>query len=433
MDYRAALAALDRRVNLEARAGRIEGLSLEVIEALMAALGDPQRAYPVIQVTGTNGKGSVVRMISALLREHGLAVGTYTSPHLERVNERLAWDLEPIADEAFAAATSAVVDVVPVAGVEPSYFELLTAVALTWFADVAVDVAVVEVGMLGRYDATNVVDAAVAVVTNVQLDHSDGGPGWRHEVAAEKAGIVGPGSVLVLGEDDPELRSVFEAEHPAALFVAGTDFAVEQDVSAVGGRLVDVRTPAGRCTDVFLPFHGAHQAANAALALTAVEAFFGRPLDGDVVRDALGSLSLPGRFEVLSRGPLLVVDGAHNAAGAAATAETFAEEFQVAGRRILVVGLLGGPGRSVAEILGALDAGDADLVVACAPTSPRAVPASEVGEAARALGAEVEVVDDPAGAVRRALAVAEEQDAVLVAGSLYLVQPARAALAAWTA
>jgi dihydrofolate synthase/folylpolyglutamate synthase len=432
MDYRAALVELDRHVNLEARAGRIEGLSLDVITALMAALGDPQRAYPVLHVTGTNGKGSVVRMASALLREHGLVVGSYTSPHLARVNERLAWDLEPIADDAFAAAISAVVDVAPLAGVEPSYFELLTAAALAWFAEVAVDAAVVEVGLLGRYDATNVVDSAVAVVTNVARDHTDGGPGWRREVAAEKAGIVGPGSVLVLGEDDPELLPVFEAEAPAVLLVAGEDFAVESDVTAVGGRLIDVRTPAGRYTDVFLPFYGAHQAANAAVAITAVEAFFGRALDEDVVRDAFASLTLPGRFEVLARGPLVVVDGAHNAAGAAAAAETLSEEFEV-GRKILVVGLLAGAGRAVPEILEALDAGRADLVVACAPDSPRAVPAAEVGEVARALGAEVEVVDDPAAAVRRALAVADEGDAVLVAGSLYLVTPARAALAAFRA
>ena len=189
MDYPGALAYLDEHINREATAGRIAGLSLEPIERLLAVLGDPQRAYPVIHVTGTNGKGSVGRMASALLAAHNLTVGTYASPHLERVNERLLWNLQPIENEPFAALIAEVAELEPLSGVTPSYFELLTAAALSWFAEIAVDVAVVEVGLLGRWDATNVVDADVAVVTNIGQDHTDGVGDWRQRIAAEKAGI----------------------------------------------------------------------------------------------------------------------------------------------------------------------------------------------------------------------------------------------------
>ena len=211
MELAAALRYLDQHTNLEATAGRAEGLSLDRMRALVGVLGDPQTAYPVIHITGTNGKGSVARMVTELLRASGLSVGTYTSPHLERINERIAWDGEPIDDSRLAEAITAVSEVEPLAGVTPSYFEILTAAAFRYFAEVAVDVAVVEVGMLGRYDATNVADATVAVLTNVGHDHTDGVGAWRAAIAEEKVGIVKPGCTFVLGETDPELRPIFAA------------------------------------------------------------------------------------------------------------------------------------------------------------------------------------------------------------------------------
>jgi len=426
VDYRQAIDYLDRHVNLEARAGAVEGLSLEPIERLMTVLGDPQRAYPVIHVTGTNGKGSVGRMVSALLRAHELSVGTYSSPHLEVVNERLCRDLEPIADDDLAALLTEVADLEPLAGVSASYFEVLTAAALSWFAEIAVDVAVVEVGLLGRFDATNVVDADVAVITNIGRDHTDGVGDWRRKVAWEKAGIIKPGSFVVVGEPDPVLRPVFEAEPHQALWGVPDDIEVLEDLGAVGGRLVTVRTPHGILDELFVPAHGRHQAANAALAVAAVEAFFDRPLDPDVARHGLAELTLPGRFEILARAPLVVIDGAHNPPGAAAAAATFAEEFSVSGRRLLVVGMLAG--RDVTAMLDAFEVRHADLVVACAPDTPRAVPAEEVAAAARALGAEVEVVPGVVDALERALAVAGPDDAVLVTGSLYVAGAARRAM-----
>jgi dihydrofolate synthase/folylpolyglutamate synthase len=426
-----ALAYLAEHIDLEKTTGvsaGSAGLSLDRMRHVVDVLGQPQRDYPVIHLTGTNGKGSTARMISALLGAHQLAVGTYTSPHLEHVTERISRNLDPIPIEAFAEVIGELAALEPLMGERPSYFELLTAAAFSWFSLEAVDVAVVEVGLLGRYDATNVVDAEVAVVTNIGKDHTDGAGDWRRAVAGEKAGIVKPGSRLVLGETDPALRPVFEAEGPATTWVRDEDFGVIADRLAVGGHLVDVRTPFGVVDDVLVPAHGAHQVDNAALAIASVEAFFGRAVDPAVAAEAFAGLRLPGRFEVLHRGPLLILDGAHNADGARALAATLADEFEVAGRRRWVLGMLAG--RDVDEVLDAYGIRAGDRVVTCTPPSPRGLPAAELAAAVAARGVAVEVQPD----VEHALEVtwglataAGEGDLVMVTGSLYVVGAARTA------
>lgn len=428
MNLYAALAYLDQHTNLEATAGRAEGLSLDRMTKLVHALGDPQAAYPVIHITGTNGKGSVARMCTELLRAAGLSVGTYTSPHLEAINERIAWDGEPIGDEALAAAIGAVAAVEDLAGITPSYFEILTAAAFTHFADVAVDVAVVEVGMLGRYDATNVVDAQVAVLTNIGHDHTDGVGSWRQAIAGEKVGIVKPGSTFVCGETDPALRPLLEATEAAATWWRGEDFDCEQEILAMGGRAVSLRTPSGTVHDVFVPLHGEHQSQNAAVALAAVEAFFHRGLDPEVVAEGFAAVRVPGRFEVVGHEPTVILDAAHNIDGARACAETLREEFTLGGTIVLVAGFL--EGRDPVEMLDALGAADAGLLIACAPDSPRAIPAPRVAAAADSLGVAAESVPTVDEAVRRALGVASADDLVLITGSLYVVGPARTALRA---
>ncbi len=428
MELGDALAYLDRHLNREATAGRIEGLHLDHMRRLMDVLGDPHRAYPAITITGTNGKGSVARMITALLVESGLSVGTYTSPHLEHLNERLAWNGEPISDEALAELISELAAIEPLLGITPSWFELMTAGALSWFASVAVDVAVLEVGLLGRFDATTVVDADVAVITNIGFDHTDGVGDWRAAIASEKAGIIKPGSFLVLGETDEDLRSLFLAEGPRQTWEREVDFDATRSLPAVGGRLVDIQTPLGRLEELYLPVHGEHQADNAAVAVAAVEAFFGRALDEGVAAQAFAAVSLPGRLEVLGHEPLVVVDGAHNPPGAAVAAATMAADFDVAGRRVLVVGML--QGRDLTAMLEALDIDSFDLVVATSPLWSRAVPAAAVGEAAAGLGADVDVIEDVADAVDHALAAAGDDGLVLVAGSLYVAGEARGHLTA---
>ena len=396
---------------------------------LVDVLGNPQRDYPVIHVTGTNGKGSTVRMATALLAAHQLSVGAYTSPHLEHITERITRNLEPIDPDEFGAVMG------ELAALEdqrffarPHHFDLLTAAAFSWFSQVAVDVAVVEVGLLGRWDATNVADGQVAVITNVGKDHTDGTGDWRRRVASEKAGIIKPGSHLVLSETDPALRPVFTAEGAATTWVRDEDFGVVADRQALGGHVVDLRTPHGLLEEVFLPFHGAHQAQNLATAVASVEAFFGRPLDPDVVGEALSGLRLPGRFEVLHRGPLVVLDGAHNPDGARAAGVTLAEEFEVAGTRRFVLGML--TGRDLGEMLDGLGVGAGDQVIATAPGTPRAAAPADVAKLAADRGAATEVIPDVAEAVAAAWRMAEaagEGDMVLVSGSLYTVGDARTA------
>jgi len=424
MDIAAALAYLDDHTSYD-RTGRIESPTLERIAALCSALGDPQHAAPVIHVTGTNGKGSTVQMITHLLMAAGLTVGTYTSPHLERLNERIRRNGEPIDDDDLAEQIAAVAAAEVITGARPSFFEALTAAAFRWFADVAVDVMVIEVGLLGRWDATNVVDAQVAVITNIGLDHTEfAGPTTAH-IAREKAGIITPGCAVVLGEPDQELLPIFSSEPHATLLLRDIDFGVADNVLAVGGRLLDLRTPTTLYHEVHLPLHGAHQGDNAALALCAVEAFFASPLSDEVVREGFSSVRVPGRFEVVGVQPLVIVDGAHNPPGADTCAQVFFEDFAPEARRILVVGTLRDPD----EMVAALRADDFDMVIACTAPTPRGVPAGEVAAAARRAGcSEVLVVDTPAEACRLAVSRSHADDAVLVAGSIYVVGEARAAL-----
>jgi dihydrofolate synthase/folylpolyglutamate synthase len=437
MDFEEAQAYLDDHINLEKTAsisaGHVEGLSLDRMRRVVEVLGDPQDDYPVIHITGTNGKGSTARMISALLAAHQLSVGSYTSPHLEHVTERIARNGEPIEPEEFASVVGELESLEHQKFFEerPSYFELLTAAGFAWFSQVAVDVAAVEVGLLGRWDATNVADGQVAVVTNIGKDHTNGRGDWRRRVAEEKAGIVKPGSHLVLGEPDSALRPLFEAEEPADVWVRDQDFGLIADRLALGGHVVDVRTPNGVLEELFLPVHGAHQADNAAVAVAAVEAFFGRPLAPEVAAEAFEGLRLPGRFEVVHRAPLLVLDGAHNPDGARAAAATLADEFDVAGTCRWVLGLLGG--RDLDEMIDAFGVRAGDEVITCTPPSPRGVPARELADVVAAHGVRVEAVPDVGEALDRAWDAATagaagnggETGLVMVTGSLYTVGQAR--------
>lgn len=423
MTYADALAFLDSHANYDTT-GRINSPSIERMQALMAAMGEPQLAYPVIHVTGTNGKGSTTQMITRLLMAHGLTVGTYTSPHLERLNERISRNCEPISDDDFAEQIAAVADLEGITGVRPSYFEAVTAAAFRWFADVAVDVAVVEVGLLGRWDATNVVNAQVAVVTNIGMDHMEfAGPTKMH-IADEKSGIVKPGSAVIIGDTDPEIVAVFVGAGGASNLTRGDDFDVLENQLALGGRVVDLRTPTTVYPDVFVPLHGRHQGDNAVVALTAVEAFFASPVPGELVTEGFAEVQMPGRFEVLGHQPLVIVDGAHNPSGADTCSAVFFDDFDPAGRRLLVVGCL--KGRDPREMLEALRADEFDVVITCTAPSPRGMPASELTTAARAMGCDdIVEADTVERAIDRALNMAGNDDAVVITGSLYVVGAAR--------
>ena len=423
MQYAEALRYLDERSNYE-RTGRVDSPSTHNIDQLMDAIANPQHAYRSIHITGTNGKGSTAQITTKLLMAHGLRVGTYSSPHLDRINDRICIDGEPISDEEFGLQIGAISDLEVIAGVRPSFFEIMTAAMFRWFADEAVDVAVIEVGMLGRWDATNVINSDVAVITNIALDHTEyAGPTVEH-IATEKAGIIKPSSIVVLGETDEILREIFLKPNARSRILRGDDFDCEDNRLAVGGRLISVRTPRTVYEDILVPLHGQHQGDNASLAICAVEAFFDAIIDRQILDAALESVVMPGRFEVLAHQPLVIVDGAHNPAGAKVCAEVFFEDFNMQGRKILVTGAL--RSRDPDELLTTFRANEFDVVITCTPPSPRGLPAEEMAEVARRIGcAEVIVADSVESACDLALKIAQSQDAVLVAGSLYIVSSAR--------
>lgn len=436
MDWAEAMAWLDSHINYErlslkallndgwATPRRAEA-KLKRTARFLDLMAEPQRQYPMIHVTGTDGKTSTARLVSALLAARGLSVGTYTSPNLERVNERLEWNGEPISDGAFAELLSAVAEVEPLVGERFSYFEALTVAAYRWFADVAVDVAVIEVGLGGRWDTTNVADGAVAVVTNVGTDHIDVIGPTRADIAYEKAGIVKPGAVLVLGETDPELLPTFEASEASEVWLRGRDYDCARNDVAHGGRLLDLRTPGATYDDVFLHLHGSYQGTNAAAALAAVEAFFDSPLDDGVVREAFARVRSPGRTEVVHRRPLGIVDGGHTPEAAAIVTASIEEEFAPVPGRVLVLGF--NRGHDMDGVIRALGVDRYRTVITCAVDWPRAVPAGDVAEAVRAAGGVAEVAPSVDAAVDAALAAAGPDDLVLVTGSLYTAGAARAA------
>ena len=422
MNYAEALAYLDDHASYE-RTGRVEDPSLRNIAALTSVMGDPQFDYRVVHVTGTNGKGSTSQMITKLLMAHGLRVGTYASPHLERINERILVDGQPVDDESFAESIAAVADAEALAGVRPSFFEILTAAAFRCFSDAPVDVAVIEVGMLGRWDATNVVDSDVAVITNIALDHTEYAGPTVLDIAREKVGIVKTDSVTVIGDVTPELSDFFTASVPEALR-RGEHFECVDNHLALGGRMIEVRTPHDRYADVFVPLHGRHQGDNASAAIAAVEAFFGHSIDREVLDEGLSAVVMPGRFEVLHHQPLVIIDGAHNPAGADVCAEVFFADFDPVGARRLVVGTL--RSRDPHALLSALRADEFDQVICCTAPSPRGLPAEDLAAVARSMGCDDVVVRESVGAAcDRALVDAGSDDAILVTGSLYVVGEAR--------
>jgi dihydrofolate synthase/folylpolyglutamate synthase len=418
---------------------------LSRITALCELLGDPQHAFPSVHVTGTNGKGSVVRMVGALCAAAGLSAGTYTSPHLQTVRERLSLAGRPIAPSRFAELHAEVdqlarllderaADTDEGPGDPVTYFELLTAMGFAWFADVPVDVGIVEVGMGGRWDATNVLHGTVAVLTTIDVDHPQLG-GTPAEVAEEKLGIIEPHALVVSGPQTVEvqrrLRDVVRRRGATLWQHDGDGFGhleVVERAIAVGGQLLTLRVGDREIDDILLPLHGAHQADNAAIALAAAEAFAGAPFGADLVAEVMGRVRSPGRLEVVGHAPLIVLDGAHNVAGARALAAAMANEFAIADRT-LVVGLL--REKDPSEMLEALDAVRATRIVCCAPPSTRARDPQELAAAARALGvddARIEVVHDVADAVDCAVSRTPAGGQIVVTGSLYVVGAARAAL-----
>jgi dihydrofolate synthase/folylpolyglutamate synthase len=415
--------------------------SLGRVQALTGLLGDPQQAFRVIHVTGTNGKGSTSAMIESLLRASGLRTGRFTSPHVTAVNERITIDGEAISDERFDAVWHeieplvALVDAQLIDGVPMTFFEIITCMAFAAFADAPVDVAVLEVGLGGTWDATNVADGDVAVITPIDLDHTRLLGDTVAEIAAEKAGIIKPGAQAILAGQTLEAAQVLLARCAEVGAIAqreGLDFGVLGRQLAVGGQVVRLNGAEGPVDDVFLPLHGAHQAANAAQALAAVEAFLGlKAVAPDVVREGFAQVVFPGRLELVRRGPAVVLDAAHNPHGARATAAALTEAFDFNPLIGVVAVMADKDVRGLLEVFA--DVMNEVVVTNVASTS-RGMPAEALGElAAEVFGAErVTVAPRLDDALEVAVGRAEVEGAgtpgVVVTGSVVLVGEARALL-----
>ncbi len=453
--------------------------SLDRISELAGLLGDPQRSYPVIHITGTNGKSSTARMIQTLLRTRGLRTGLFTSPHLVSMRERINVDGEPLSADRFVEIYREIEPYLKLVDdhqpVQLSFFEVLVAMAFAAFADAPVDVAVVEVGMGGTWDNTNIADGAVAVITPISIDHAEYLGDTVAAIAADKAGIIKPGAIAVIGQQPVEAAAELlrrAGEVGATVAREGLEFGVLSRELAVGGQRLTIRGLLGEYHDLFLPLFGAYQAGNAACALAAVEAFSGgagspdgdadeQPdgagdlrrlpgtgaLDADLVAEAFATMASPGRLEIVRRSPVVLVDAAHNPAGMAATADALTESF---GPAEIIAVLAVSADKDVSGILDELEP-VAAAIVATRNSSPRSMDPDELAELARpifgpdrvhvaarlddAIDLAVGLADDAAAAIAGPLAglMTGEQDlgsatagsVVLIAGSVITAGDAR--------
>jgi len=438
-----------REVELEVGSRRAEhqiSPTLDRVAALVSLLGDPQRAYPVVHVTGTNGKTSTTRMIETLLRERGLRTGRFTSPHLVSMRERIAIDGVPVDAERFIELYEEIAPYVQLVDDQQpapmSFFEILTGMMFAAFADAPVDVAVIEVGLGGRWDATNVADGTVAVVTPIAMDHMQWLGDTIDQIATEKSGIIKPGSIAVLAQQPLAAAEVLlERVSRVGATVAreGFEFGVLGRELALGGQQLVLKGLRGTYDDVFLPLFGEHQASNAAVALAAVEAFAGVAVtetaddDGstitlgpglsdhaslapDLVRAGFAKVSSPGRLDILRRSPTVIADAAHNPAGMAVTVQALAESFSFE-RVIGVVAVA--EDKDVAGLLDELEPALSDIVVTT-NSSPRSMPAGELAELAAEIFGEdrVQIADRLDDAIDLAASIADEFDADAVSRGL---------------
>jgi dihydrofolate synthase/folylpolyglutamate synthase len=414
---------------LDERIGRGVQPGLERITGLLDFMGDPQTTYPTIHVAGTNGKTTVSRMLQQILGSHGLATGGFTSPHLERLEERFSIHGVVLDPHDF---TDAVRDISWfVTGYEEAsghlvtYFEVTAALAFSIFATAAVDVGIVEVGLGGRLDATNVLDGTVSVITGIDIDHTEFLGTTIAEIAREKADIVPEQGILVTGilpDEAAEVVADLVGERSVNWIRYGHDFEVVAADVGVGGWQASIRGVFSEYDDLFLPLHGRHQVDNLATAIASAEMFMGRALDEDLLQLAVAATSAPGRLEVIDHRPVVILDGSHNAQGVSGLADTLSNEFPALEWQ-LVLGIKGE--RSVADVVAPLK-GIIGNVFAVTVDDPTTHEAGEVAsEAGRALGVPADAYGTVEQAIEAARDAAGADGGVIVAGSLYLIGEAR--------
>ena len=428
MTYADAIAALEQRSNYE-RSGRLTSPSRDRIEALMDVMAQPQRAYPSMHITGTVGKTTTAHVATEALRAAGLSVGTYVSPHVGSVRERILFDGRMIDEEEFETAWDELtpyLELVDQKGEQPvTWFEATTALAFVFFAEKSIDVAVIEVGMGGTWDATNVIDASVAVFTPIAVDHADILGATPATIAREKAGIVKPNAIVYTVAQEQAVADVLRArcdEVGAEIRAEPMAFELESASLAFGGQNLNFRIERERYRDVFMPMFGEHAARDAVLGAAAARSMLGEAtLEHEVILEAFGNVRVPGRLEVVHRQPLVVLDGAHNGVSAQALAAAMPASFRYERLTIVVSAMADKDLDAIVAPLAPL----ADMVIVTANESPRAARALDLAERVRVHGGDVQVAETVADALARAIERSGEADAVLVTGSLYTVGEAR--------
>lgn len=422
---------LDSHINFEVRAGKVEGLSLEQAQQLLELLGNPQKQYRAIHLTGTNGKGSTAHILTHLLMALGFNVGTYASPHVVALNERIQFNGSSISDDELELTLGQIKEVEESSGTQFSWFEIMTASAFQWFAQKNIDIAVIEVGKLGRFDATNVIDAEVCVVTNISKDHideSDNKGEWEKAITWEKAGIIKSKVSLVSGVFNPDLRNILEAEDPGNTYYLDEDLICKKNQQTSKGRLLDVQIKLSEeleFKNLILPLHGAHQGTNATLALGAAQAFLEKTDSGskrltlEAIEKAFMGVKLPGRFEILSEKPLLIIDGGHNPAGAQAASLALDDYLSLAKvdksqNSTLIFGIT--QEKSIQEMLATLKAETFTNIICTNLPTPRTRDCEELDKVAKHLGLNSVAIQNPTEALEAGI----DSDLIFVCGSLYL-------------
>jgi len=405
---------------------------LEPTRRAVELLGDPQKSYRVIHITGTNGKTTTTRIIERILRELGLRTGRFTSPHLVRLNERMAIDGEPVGDQQLAEVWADIEPILAMVDAELeaagdtklTFFEALAVLGFAVFADAPVDVLVLEVGMGGEWDSTNVADGDVAVFTPISIDHAERLGNTVAEIANTKSGIIKPGAIVVSSAQPAEALTVIEAKSSAIaerIAVYGREFEVLDVVADMAGQRFSVKTLTSEYQDLFLPLHGEYQAENAALAISAVEAFFGvsNRLFDDVLRVALADSTSPGRLQVVSRKPLTILDAAHNPGGAEVLARAMQKSFG-SPETVAIISILAD--KDASALLAALE-GTAITFIITQSSSPRAIAVDELAALATSIFGEerVKTAANALTAMTLARQLVAENGAILVTGSITLV------------
>lgn len=399
--------------------------TLERISQLCKYLGDPQECAPSFHIAGTNGKGSTARIITSLIRNMNLSVGTFTSPDLGGIHERISYDLAPIGEEDLCEIFSLLANIEPLLAHTPTRFELLCAAGFSYFANRGVDIQVIEVGLGGKWDSTNILKGTSCVITNIGLDHIEILGDTKEQIAIQKAGIVKPGSNVTVVEPDEEIASVLiqEATRLGAkrIFCLNRDFWLEKTTMAVGGWVVDFKTPYSDFKDVYISLLGSHQINNSIGSVVAVEAFFDRGISEDVLKDTLSTVSVPGRLEIVSNDPLLVLDGAHNVDGARALNKALQNELAFSGSINLIIGILANKNADGMVEMLSKDSRIKNVIIV-EPNSPRRLEASKLLQLCELKFEDAKCIIEKN--YTKALEYAKTKDdpqMVLVTGSLYVV------------